>query len=117
MRTVVLLAGVALLACLAVTCVHADVYLNSPRGSNNRLDEANRDRDNGDRLFDSQNNNRGGVNVGQLYFYTGSTVTLEWTNQHCQPHHHAQTIDASRPAVARMLNLARRCVSPSCSVW
>lgn len=84
MRSLVLLSGLALLACLAVTCVHADVYLNSPRGSNNRLDEANRDRDNGDRLFDSQNNNRGGVNVGQVYYYTGSTVTLEWTAQHGQ---------------------------------
>ncbi len=39
---------------LAVCAVHADVYINSPRGSNNRLDERNRDRDNGDRLFDSQ---------------------------------------------------------------
>jgi hypothetical protein len=53
MRSCVLL-GVVLLAVVAVSVVQADVYLNMPRGSNNRLDEANRDRDNGDRLFDSQ---------------------------------------------------------------
>ena len=41
-----------------------DVYLHMPRGSNNRLNEANRDRNNGNRMFDSQNNNRGGANVG-----------------------------------------------------
>lgn len=131
-------AAVALLA-LVATPAHADVYINSPRGSNNRLDEANRDRDNGDRLFDSQvgaphtdgsdppaplplcrsrcraaaactsrakglpisslvlllrfwhlpcslcalqNNDRGGYNVGNVYYYTGSTVPIEWTAQH-----------------------------------
>eukprot|EP00854_Cymbomonas_tetramitiformis_P000676 gene676-1131_t len=40
--------------------VISDVYMHNPRGSNNRLDEANRERNNGNRLFDSQNNNRGG---------------------------------------------------------
>lgn len=34
------------------------------------------------RMFDSQNNNRGGYNVGSLYYYTGSILSLEWTNQH-----------------------------------
>jgi len=53
-----------------------------PRGSNNRLDEANRDRANGNRLFDSQNNNRGGYNVGSVYYTQGSTVYSQWTNQH-----------------------------------
>lgn len=33
-------------------------------------------------MFDSQNNNRGGYNQGNLYYYTGSTVNVEWTNQH-----------------------------------
>jgi hypothetical protein len=60
----------------------ADVYMQNPRGSNNRLDEANRDRNNGNRLFDSQNNNRGGYNVGQVYYYTGSMAVVDWTNQH-----------------------------------
>ena len=34
------------------------------------------------RLFDSQNNNRGGYNVGSLYYYSGSVLPIEWTNQH-----------------------------------
>jgi len=54
---------VFLLAVLATLCV-ADVYMHMPRGSNNRLNEANAQRNNGNRLFDSQNNNRGGYNVG-----------------------------------------------------
>jgi len=38
--------------------------MHNPRGSNNRLNEATANRQNADRLFDSQNNNRGGYNVG-----------------------------------------------------
>jgi hypothetical protein len=70
----------ALLA--TIVGVNADCYLHNPRGSNNRLDEANRDRNNGNRMFDSQNNNRGGYNVGQVYFYEDTMVPMEWTNQH-----------------------------------
>lgn len=62
--------------------VAADVYLHNPRGSNNRLDDENRDRNNGNRLFDSQNNNRGGSNVGQVYYLQGSKVPMEWSVQH-----------------------------------
>eukprot|EP00056_Hartaetosiga_gracilis_P013768 m.231079 g.231079 ORF g.231079 m.231079 type:complete len:1329 (-) comp13895_c4_seq1:92-4078(-) len=70
---------------LALTVPHnvnGDMYLQNMRGSNNRLDEARRDRDNANRLFDSQNNNRGGYNVGSLYYYEGERIPLEWTNQH-----------------------------------
>jgi len=74
--------GLTVLLSLVLSYVHADLYISMPRGSNNRLDEANRDRENGNRLFDSQNNNRGGYNVGQIYYYTGSTVTMDWTAQH-----------------------------------
>lgn len=56
--------------------------MQMPRGGNNRLDEANRDRNNANRLFDSQNNNRGGYNVGSVYYTTGSKVYTQWTNQH-----------------------------------
>lgn len=65
-----------------VSLCSADIYLHSMRGSNNRLDEANRERANANRLFDSQNNNRGGYNVGSLFYYVGEEVQLEWTNQH-----------------------------------
>ena len=36
------------------TCVFADVYMHNPRGSNNRLNERSANRNNGDRMFDSQ---------------------------------------------------------------
>ncbi|RMX44337.1 hypothetical protein pdam_00024619, partial [Pocillopora damicornis] len=64
------------------------------RGSNNRLNEARRERNNANRLFDSQNNNRGGYNVGKLYYYEGSVLSIEWTNQHscADPNNHCDMI-------------------------
>ena len=83
-----------------------DIYLHNPRGSNDRNCERDANRKNGNRLFDSQNNAAGGYAcpraVGsedrqneagealfsdfeqskKLYFYEGSTVAIEWTNQH-----------------------------------
>ncbi|KAK3102065.1 hypothetical protein FSP39_008504 [Pinctada imbricata] len=88
---------------------YCDLYLHNPRGSNNRLNENTATRANANRVFDSQNNNRGGYNVGDVgqnpsgnnegnqyrmkYFQSGpfktlqgeqgrSILTLEWTNQH-----------------------------------
>jgi len=29
-------------------------------------------------MFDSQNNNRGGYNVGGLFYYAGSVLPIEW---------------------------------------
>lgn len=90
-------------------CVSGDLYLHIPRGSNNRLNEKTATRATNDRLFDSQNNARGGYNVGDLedtpagndatkqynmhYFQSGpsanrqtgagaSQLTIQWTNQH-----------------------------------
>jgi len=40
--------------------VSADIYMHNPRGSNNRNCETNDNRQNGNRLFDSQNNDAGG---------------------------------------------------------
>ncbi|KAL5014548.1 hypothetical protein ScPMuIL_008818 [Solemya velum] len=65
------------------------------RGSNNRLNEATFARANANRLFDSQNNNRGGYNVGSsLYYYAGSTLQIEWTNQHScnNPNSHCELV-------------------------
>jgi hypothetical protein len=76
------LALAAAVAVSSIEMVRGDMYLHNMRGSNNRLDEARRDRNNANRLFDSQNNNRGGSNVGSLYFYNGEKVPLEWTVQH-----------------------------------
>ncbi|XP_032219709.1 protein DD3-3 isoform X2 [Nematostella vectensis] len=71
-----------LLILVAVSSVFSDINLHNPRGGNNRLDEPNRDRRNANRLFDSQNNNRGGHNVGGLYYYGGSILPIQWANQH-----------------------------------
>lgn len=80
-RALLAAAAIATLVAL-LPAAHADIYLHNMRGSNNRLDERNRDRNNANRLFDSQNNNRGGYNVGSLYFYEGERMSLSWTNQH-----------------------------------
>ena len=71
----------ALLLASAALLVDADVYLHNPRGSNNRLQGRNRNRDNNNRMFDSQNNARGGYNVGtdSLTYYEGSTLQVGTT--------------------------------------
>jgi len=53
-----------------------------PLGGNNRLDGENRDRNNANRLFDSQNNNRGGYNVGNVYWIGDTIIPFKWTAQH-----------------------------------
>ena len=57
-------AATLLALAVAVGLVCADTYLHNPRGSNNRLNEQSANRDNADRMFNSQNNNRGGYNKG-----------------------------------------------------
>ncbi|XP_021339885.1 protein DD3-3-like, partial [Mizuhopecten yessoensis] len=87
-------AGVWTLVLSLVAGVSCDIYLHNPRGSNNRLDEETRNRANDNRMFDSQNNNRGGNNVGSLYYYAGSILQIEWTNQHscASPHSHCELV-------------------------
>lgn len=65
-----------------LTVTLGDVYLQYPPGANNRLDEQNRERNNANRMMDSENNNRGGYNVGKTSFYVGEKVPIMWTNQH-----------------------------------
>mmetsp|Transcript_15846 Transcript_15846/g.22299 ORF Transcript_15846/g.22299 Transcript_15846/m.22299 type:complete len:645 (-) Transcript_15846:297-2231(-) len=95
---------------LVAVGVLGDCYLHMPRGSNNRLNEKSANRNNGNRLFDSQNNNRGGYNKGDFgtqgfsanggempstpftkelnaeqyseMYYEGSVLPVEWTAQH-----------------------------------
>jgi len=71
-----------LLVTVLITFSNADIYMQNMRGSNNRLKGKNRNRDNANRLFDSQNNARGGYNVGGNVYYAGSVLSLEHTNQH-----------------------------------
>jgi len=71
----------ALAGLLAVS--NADMYMQNPRGCNDRLNEANTDRNNANRLFDSQNNAKGGFCYGPaMSFYEGSLLSVEWTAQH-----------------------------------
>jgi hypothetical protein len=63
--------------------IAADLYLQYPPGSNDRNQEANTDRNNANRLFDSQNNAQGGYCRGPtMSFYAGSQITVQWTDQH-----------------------------------
>jgi len=72
---------------LLVQHIAADCYMHNPRGGNDRLNEAGTDRDNDNRLWDSQNNAKGGYCWGEpLTFYGGSMLPIEWTNQHTCGH-------------------------------
>ncbi|CAB4034208.1 Hypothetical predicted protein, partial [Paramuricea clavata] len=65
MSNLLLLATILVLAVgLLVNLSDADVYLHNPRGSNNRLNGAGVNRANNNRMFNSQNNAKGGYNVG-----------------------------------------------------
>jgi len=88
-RLVVAVALVAMLAAL----VNADVYMQNPRGSNNRNCETNDNRNNDNRLFDSQNNGAGGyacprdaydtnIDTPRMYYLQGSVLQIQWTAQH-----------------------------------
>ncbi|KAK7102364.1 protein DD3-3-like [Littorina saxatilis] len=96
-------AWTSLVVFMCTSLATADIYFHIPRGSNNRLNEKSAARKNANRMFDSQNNNRGGYNVGDSgsaastnetqqyrmkYFQSDSSaagksvLTVEWTNQH-----------------------------------
>jgi hypothetical protein len=66
-----------------ISSVYGDDYMQHPRGNNNRFRETSADRQNANRLFDSQNNARGGYCWGPpLTYYEGSILAVEWTTQH-----------------------------------
>ena len=90
----------------AIRSSNADMYLNSPRGSNNKLREQSNNVQNANRLFDSQNNAASGYQIGDdckpackdennnydvtvegatkgtMKFYQGSELYIEWHHQH-----------------------------------
>merc|ERR1719217_2031892 len=69
-----------------------DLYLHNPRGNNNRNSEKNENRNNANRIFDSQNNGKGGYpragdpTVGgkadPISYIGGTKMDVTWTNQH-----------------------------------
>lgn len=76
----------------SITTASADCYLHNPPGSNDRNRERNENRNNGNRLFDSQNNDKGGYpwrgdrevrnSADPMTYYEGSNLVMEWTLQH-----------------------------------
>lgn len=74
----------------------ADVYMHNPRGANDRNCERNVNRNNGNLLYDTQNNAKGGyacpravagsnaVNAvtPKMEYEVGSLLEVEWTAQH-----------------------------------
>lgn len=80
-----------ILICLCGIAV-ADIYLHFPPGSNDRNREQKDNRDNAQRLFDSENNAKGGYpycgsatlpgDTDGYEFYAESRLRIEWTLQH-----------------------------------
>ena len=90
---------------LLVGCT-ADIGLQNPRGSNNKLNEVSNNARAQNRLFDSQTNaasgyqhgdncqptcsngngkyfaDREGAGAGIMYYYATSKLNIEWTSQH-----------------------------------
>ena len=70
----------------------ADFYMHNPAGGNDRNRERNQNRNNDNRLFDSQNNGNGGypwrgdrevTNAADpMVYYEGSDLAMDWTLQH-----------------------------------
>jgi len=76
---------------LIIALATADLYMHSPPGSNNRNRERKDNRNNANRLFDSQNNGKGGYpwrgdpktqTSDPVTYYVGSKLRVEWTSQH-----------------------------------
>ncbi|EFC40412.1 predicted protein [Naegleria gruberi] len=98
MKNTQLIFGLSALLCFILlnqlfVFIKADVYMHNPRGSNDRNCEFHANRNNANRLFDSQNNAAGGyacprmiggpeVVTPRMYYYVGSELPIEWTSQH-----------------------------------
>lgn len=77
---------------LLVAGASADVYMHNPPGNNDRNRERNDNRNNGNRLFDSQNNGNGGYpwrgdaalndRADPITYLSGSELEIKWTDQH-----------------------------------
>lgn len=75
---------VAVLVAAFLAVAKADVYLHSPRGSNDRCDEKSNNRNNDKRCFDSENNAAGGYGIcdKEMVFYENTVLSIEWYSQH-----------------------------------
>lgn len=95
---------IAILLCILNPAL-ADLYLHSPPGSNDRNRERNENRNNANRLFNSQNNAKGGYpwkgdptianDSDPVHYFEESKLRVEWTVQHgcgSNPNIHCQFI-------------------------
>jgi len=62
----------------------ADVYLHNPRGANDRCDEKSNNRDNNERLYDTENNAAGGYAwcPEEMRYFEGTKLNVEFYSQH-----------------------------------
>jgi len=69
---------------LIISSAFADLYVHNPRGHNDRCDEQSNDRNDENRIHNSQDNAAGGycINTEPMYYYMGSLLSVEWTSQH-----------------------------------
>jgi hypothetical protein len=86
-----------------IALVQADIYLHSPRGTNDRCDERSNDRSNDNRLFDSQNNDAGGYAYcpESMKYYEDTDLIIEWTAQHGCGNGADNKLDPSNPENTR----------------
>ncbi|KAF2078555.1 hypothetical protein CYY_000178 [Polysphondylium violaceum] len=71
------------LIALVMSAVRADIYMHCPPGSNNRNQEEGQNAQQQNRLFNSQNNARGGYcRGGAMEWYEKSILPIQWTQQH-----------------------------------
>eukprot|EP00730_Choanoeca_flexa_P012535 TRINITY_DN4367_c0_g1_i1.p1 TRINITY_DN4367_c0_g1~~TRINITY_DN4367_c0_g1_i1.p1 ORF type:complete len:724 (+),score=143.18 TRINITY_DN4367_c0_g1_i1:73-2244(+) len=86
-----------------VAAAFADIYMHNPRGSNNRLNERSANRNNGNRMFDSQNNNRGGYNKGDIGTQAFDSNEEQYDFQYFMSHPDAMKTPYSEDAVGRSI--------------
>eukprot|EP00753_Platysulcus_tardus_P010427 PLAT2650.1.p1 GENE.PLAT2650.1~~PLAT2650.1.p1 ORF type:complete len:767 (-),score=337.27 PLAT2650.1:317-2593(-) len=90
------LSTLLLVALVLAPVALGDVYMHNPSGSNGRNRERSENRANANRLFDTQNNAKGGYpwrgdrelkgKPDPMVYYEGSKLPITWTSQHgCGP--------------------------------
>jgi hypothetical protein len=90
----------------------ADVYMHSPRGTNDRCDERSNNRNNDNRLFNSQNNAAGGYATcgSEMKYYVDTELFIEWTAQHGCGNGDSEK---SKPSASKFLTIFHVILIPS----
>jgi hypothetical protein len=70
-------------------------------GTNDRCDEKSNNRNNDNRLFNSQNNAAGGYAIcpSPMQFYEDTDLFVEWTAQHACGNGQVNPFDANNPSI------------------